>query len=172
LIFLGKIVKVRGNKGEAVVASSPGFDLYSPGEGETLLVQSTRHQKKVIVEYCKVIHGSQVLKFKDINTINDALKLVGYRVYSQSVEAAQEESVLQFTVTDVQGNLWGIVTDLDSSSINLLLEVEDPEGDVIYVPFSDAIVKTINKDKKVIVIDPPEGLRDLNKKTKKLDGNE
>ena len=163
MIFLGKITKVRGNKGEVVISPSPGFDLYTPQPGEVVLLISKKYQREFSIDYLKDIHGSLTAKFSGIHSIHDALKLVGYSLYSQAEEEETEESIIQFTVKDVDGQVWGVVKDLMESGLNQLLEVEDPEGDVIYVPLSDAIIKSTDPQKKLIVIDPPEGLRDLNK---------
>ncbi len=163
MIFLGKIVKVRGIKGEVVIVPSPGFDVYTPKKGEIVEVQSAKYQRDISIDYFKEVNGAYVLKFQDSLSINDALKLVGYSVFSKSDDTRTDDSLLEFTVTDLQGQLWGTVKDLQASGLNQLLEVEDPDGDVIYVPFSDKIVKTIDREKKKIVIDPPDGLKELNK---------
>ncbi|MCP5052019.1 MAG: 16S rRNA processing protein RimM [bacterium] len=163
MVFLGKIVKVRGIKGEVVIAPSPGFDLYTPQQGEIVILISKKYQREFSIEHLKEIRAAPTAKFNGVNSIRDALKLVGYSLYSQAEEEEQEESVIQFTVKDVNGETWGTVKDLMESGLNQLLEVEDPEGHLIYVPISDAIIKSTDPAKKLIVIDPPDGLRDLNK---------
>jgi 16S rRNA processing protein RimM len=163
LIFLGKIIKVRGIRGELVLSPSPNFDKLTPTKGETLEVVSKKYQRLMVVDYFKDMGGLCILKFKDTNAVNDAFKLVGYSVYSQSTVTFEDDSIIEFTVKDDQGNLWGIVKNLEQAGLSELLEVEDPEGDLIYVPFSEGIVKHIDTEKGEITIHPPEGLRDLNK---------
>jgi 16S rRNA processing protein RimM len=164
LIFLGKIVKIRGNKGEVVVAPSPDLFLHSLNNGEVLVLQSAKYKKEKEIDYFKEIRGSPVFKFKDINTINDAFKLVGYSIYAKKTDTRDTNiGIVNFMVKDMQGHLWGIVKNIEDSSINRLLEVETPGGDMIYVPVADSIVKEIDEERKIILIDPPEGLKDLNK---------
>ena len=70
-----------------------------------------------------------------------------------------------FMVKDMNGQLWGKVKNIEADNLNKLLEVQDEEkNDLYYVPFTDTIVKEINKEKGLIVIDPPDGLKELNKK--------
>ena len=176
MIFLGKIVKTRGNKGEVAVTPSPQVEKYIPGQGERVVLQSTKYQIERKIEYLKNIRGVWVFKFVDINTINDAYKLVGYSIYSTKIStspgnaanAATEQAAVgvEFTVIDVSGCVWGKVKHLETYGVyetNQILEVVGDQGDVIYVPFSEGIVKKIDREKKIITIDPPDGLKGLNK---------
>jgi 16S rRNA processing protein RimM len=164
LIFLGKIIKIRGNKGEVVVTPSPNLFLHSLSNGEVVVLWSTKYIKEKEIEYIKEIRGTPVFKFKDTNTINDAFKLVGYSIYANKTDAQDTNTgIVNFMVRDMQGNPWGSVKNIRNPGINQLLEVETADGDMIYVPFTDTIVKEIDEEKKVILIDPPDGLKDLNK---------
>ncbi|MGD2090669.1 MAG: ribosome maturation factor RimM [Candidatus Aminicenantes bacterium] len=164
MIFLGKIVKIRGNKGEVVVAPSPDLFLHSLSNGEVVVLQSAKYKKEKEIDYLKEIRGAPVFKFKDINTINDAFKVVGYSIYANKTDAQETDSgIINFMVKDLQGHMWGCVKNIENPGVNPLLEVETPEGDMIDVPFTDSIVKEIDQERKVILIDPPEGLKDLNK---------
>jgi len=164
LIFLGKIIKIRGNKGEVVVAPSPDLFLHSLNNGEVVVLKSPKYTKEKEIDYFKEIRGTPVFKFKDTNTINDAFKLVGYSIYANKTGAPDTNAgIVNFMVKDMQGHPWGSVKNIENPGINRLLEVETPGGDIIYVPVTDSIVKEIDKEKKVILIDPPDGLKDLNK---------
>jgi len=169
LIFLGKIVKTRGNKGEVVTAPAPDVDVdaYPLLKGEAVVLKSAKYQRECNVEYFKEISKACILKFIDINTINDALKLVGYSIYGtqpggKNVQTTRIQT--DFIVKDTHGCLWGQVKDIESSGLNQTLEVEDNDGDIIYVPFADSIVTEIDREKGIIIIDPPDGLKELNKK--------
>ena len=127
-------------------------------------MQSAKYKKEKKIDYFKEIRGAPVFKFKDTNTINDAFRLVGYSIYANKTDTQDTNiDIVKFMVKDMQGNIWGIVKNIEDSGINQLLEVESPTGDVIYVPIADSIVKEIDEEKKIILIDPPEGLKDLNK---------
>jgi 16S rRNA processing protein RimM len=164
LIFLGKIIKIRGNKGEVVVSPFPDLFLHNLSNGEVVVLQSAKYRKEKEIDYIKEIRGAPVFKFKDTNTINDAFKLVGYSIYANKTDAQDTNAgIINFMVKDMEGHLWGSVINIENPGFNQLLEVEAPGGDIIYVPFTDSIVKEIDEEKKVILIDPPDGLKDLNK---------
>lgn len=167
MIFLGKIVKTRGNKGEVAVTLSPDVEelLYTFSKGEVVVLKSTKYQRECSAEYFKEISRGWVVKFKDVNTINEALKLVGYSIYriQTGERTGQNTGTTDFVVEDTGGHPWGKVKDMDAAGLNRILEVEDSGGDIIYVPFADGIVKQIDEENKVIIIDPPNGLKGLNK---------
>jgi 16S rRNA processing protein RimM len=138
--------------------------VYTLKEGDKLQLKSDKRQKEYQVEGFREIKGAPVVKFKGVDSINDALKLVSLAVHipGDSPEIADNTGIEDFTVKDTAGRVWGKVVDIDTATLNQLLEVHDDE-DVYYVPFTDAIVKTIDKENRQIVIDPPDGLKDLNK---------
>lgn len=112
-----------------------------------------------------------MLKFEGIDTINDALTRVGYSIYSlENTPPSPAENgpadLENFTVRDTAGDVWGKVTNLETTGLNELLEIRPEDGgpEPYYVPFTETIVKEINRDDGVIIIDPPDGLKDLNKK--------
>ena len=147
-----------------ILTPSPNSDLCRINKGESVILKSPKYTKEKKLDYIKDIQGKAVLKFSDINSINEAYKLVGYSVYgSQSPEPdTKMVDIVQFQVKDLQGNSWGIVKDIEISGFNQLLEVESREGNIIFVPYTDAIIKDIDEEKQLILIDPPEGLKDLN----------
>jgi ribosomal 30S subunit maturation factor RimM len=176
LILLGKVVKTRGNKGEVVVTPSLQAERWVPDQGEVVLLCSTKYQIRRTIEYLKNIRGAWVFKFVDTDTINDAYRLVGYSIYSTKIStspgntgnAVTEPAAVgvEFTVKDVSGCVWGKVKHIEAYGVhqgNQILEVVGDQGDVIYVPFSGGIVKKIDREKKIITIDPPDGLKGLNK---------
>ena len=147
-----------------MVTPSPDLFSHNLSEGEVVVLQSAKYEKEKQIDYFKKILGSPVFKFKDTNTINDAFKLVGYSIYTTKTDAQDTNTgIVNFMVKDIQGHLWGSVKNIEPPGINQLLEVETPGGDMIYVPFTDTIVKEIDEEKKIILIDPPDGLKDLNK---------
>ncbi len=131
-----------------------------------MVLKSAKYQRECRVEYSREIRGNCVLKFSDTNSINDALKLVGYSIYGTHTgeQKIRKSGVLNFIVKDTFDHPWGEVKSMEASGLNQILEVEDSDGDVIYVPFADSIVKKIDEEEKIIVIDPPGGLKNLNKK--------
>ena len=65
------------------------------------------------------------------------------------------------TVITKSGEPVGSVHDVIQVSGNDLLVVHEREGREIFVPLTQSICLEIDLDKKTIIIDPPEGLLDL-----------
>jgi len=164
LILLGKITKTRGNKGEVVLAPSPNLQAYALNSGERVVLKSVRYQKENSIESIKDVQGITILKFKDTHSISDALKLVGYELFATSEENldTSQLGVMDYTVFDIHHNRWGTVKNIQEFSLNQILEVTGDSGKIIYVPFADDIIKNVDKEKREITIDPPEGLKELN----------
>ncbi len=166
MIFLGKIFKVRSNRGE-VVYTSP-FDVHEVlKKGERITLKSEKRRMEYLIENVREIKGASILKLAGVDSINDALKLVGYSIYSDNAEVqkevddAKEMNMDGFTVQTVTGEHWGTVIHFEETGLNKLLEIQGHE-DTFYVPFSEEIVIEIRSKDRVIIIDPPAGLKDLN----------
>jgi 16S rRNA processing protein RimM len=164
LVFFGKILRTRGIKGEVVVSLSPGTVI--PREGISVELHSSKYvlSKKIIS--VSPAGSEAIITFNGVNSINEALKIVGYSLYGDSIVIKKKRlaTVLGFSVFDGQGNCWGKVKSQPQYSLNQLLEVEDMQtGEIVYVPWHDSIVKKIDRRAKSIFIDPPQGLRDLNR---------
>ena len=109
LVFFGKILRTRGIKGEVVVSLSPGTVI--PRDGISVELQSTKYvlSKKIIS--ISLAGSEAIIIFSGVNSINEALKIVGYSLYGDSVVVKKKHlaTVLGFSVFDGQGNCWGKV---------------------------------------------------------------
>jgi ribosomal 30S subunit maturation factor RimM len=147
-----------------VVSLSPGTVL--PEEGIAVELKSDKYLLSKKISNISLAGSEAIITFSDVNSINAALKIVGYSLYADLavVKEKQQATVLEFSVLDGQGNLWGKVKAQPQYSLNQLLEIEDEEtGEIFYVPWHDSIVKKIDRRAKTIFIDPPRGLRELNR---------
>lgn len=163
MVFFGEVVKVRGNKGEVVVKTPPDVEELPFESGEEVTLKSQKYLSKMCVEYCREIDGNVLLKLKNIDSISDAYRLVGYSIFKEGEpERRESNSLLDFSVEDIHGRRWGKVEAFNPDSKNPLLEI-DSDGDTIYIPFSENIVINIDKKNRIITIDPPDGLMDLNR---------
>jgi len=147
-----------------VVGLSPGIVL--PGEGISVELKSSKYVLSQKITSISLAGSEAIITFSGVHSINEALKIVGYSLYADVgvVKEKRLATVLGFSVFDGQGNCWGKVKAQPQYSLNQLLEVEDEQtGEIFYVPWHDRIVKKIERRAKIIRIDPPPGLRDLNR---------
>jgi 16S rRNA processing protein RimM len=111
------------------------------------------------------MQGDQLIfKFQGVDTISDAEKLAGAEVaipFEQRTALGDNEFFLSdligCEVVDGTGHPLGLVTDFEETGGVPLLHVGD-----LLIPFAKSICTTIDPDNKRIVVNPPNGLLDLN----------
>jgi len=158
-----------------VIASlSPGAAI--PGAGTAVELRSNKRSFPRTIERISVAGSDALIAFSGTGGISEALKLVGCSLWADgpslkalaegAPEAAPEraDEWIGFQVYDLQGECWGTVRSQPQFSLNQLLEVEDVStGKTVYVPWHESLVVRIDRRARTIIIDPPAGLRDLNK---------
>jgi ribosomal 30S subunit maturation factor RimM len=148
-----------------VVASLlPG--IVAPGEGSAAELRSSKRSFSQTIEHISLSGHEAVIAFSGAHTIGEALRFVGCTLWAEVPESKAErvESVVGFRVFDLQGSCWGTVRSQPQFSLNQLLEIVDPgSGETAYVPWHESLVVSLDRRARTIVIDPPAGLRDLNK---------
>lgn len=147
-----------------VVSCAPG--IVAPGEGIQVELRSSKRIFPQKIEHISIAGSDAVVAFSGAHTIGEALRFVGCTLWADVPAAASEPpgGFLGFQVFDLQGECWGTVESQSHFSLNQLLEVKDAaSGATVYVPWHDSLVIKIDRAAKTLVIDPPAGLRDLNK---------
>lgn len=109
-----------------------------------------------------------IVQLRGINTIATAQDLVGHDVLIPEADLPLSEKdslyffqIEGFAVETIQGDSVGVVTDiLTTADVDLLvISWADKER---LIPFVDSICRKIQWDHRKIIIDPPEGLLNLN----------
>ncbi len=157
LVTIARIVRARGNKGE--VAAIPLST--QPARAENVYVGETPMR----VERAWM-HGDQIIfKFTGIDTISDAEKLAGTEVaipFEQRATLGEDEyfesDLIGCEILDASGRSFGCVTAFEETGGAPLLHI----GDDLLIPFAKSICVLIDPSNKKIVINPPDGLLDLN----------
>lgn len=144
---------------------SPVFNVNTIREGKSVILKSTKYQKRKKIEFFKETNDGFILKFFNTNTINEALKFVGYDIYSTEnlKKSTKRNEIIGFNVEDTNKQVWGKVKKINTNSLNKFLEIQN-EDEILFVPFNETIIKKIDKKKALIIIDPPAGLKNLNQK--------
>lgn len=164
MVLIGKIVRTRGNKGEVVISCSPGIVI--PGEGTEVELRSSKRIFPQKIEHISASGTEAIAAFSGAHNIGEALRFVGCALWADVPAAAGEtgEGILGFRVFDLQGEFWGTIESQSNFSLNQLLEIRDPaSGEIVYVPWHESLVVRIDRAAGTLVIDPPAGLRELNR---------
>ena len=124
-------------------------------------------QEEHKVESLRSHKNHYIVKLEGINSIAQAREFVGLEVLlpEEKLQPLEKDSYYLFqlkgcSVVSKSRERIGDVRDLLFVKNNDLLVVEK-EGKEILIPFTAAICLEINLKKKEIVIDPPEGLLEL-----------
>ena len=125
-------------------------------------------QREYLVESLRPYKDGFIIKLKEIDSLPEAKELVGKEVLVperilQSLEKNQYYifQLIGCSVITKAGDKIGIVVDVLPLPEYELLVVRGRGKDVL-IPAVDEICVLMNIDKKEIIIDPPEGLLDLN----------
>lgn len=172
-LVVGHIAKAHGTKGELFVwpLTDDPEDIFRDGselllgdvEGElpddaaTVVVETARAFKRGLLVRL-VGHESR----EDADTVVRRYLLVpADRVAPLNDDEAFYHELLGLAVETVDGVMVGKVREVFEAVPNDLLEVVDDSRRARLIPFTSRIVRTLDRDGRRIVIDPPEGLLDL-----------
>ncbi len=133
--------------------------------GSAVELRSTKRSFPQVIERISVACGDAIVAFSGAHDIGEALRFVGCTLWADvpAPRADKGPDVLGFKVFDRQGELWGTVRSQPQFSLNRILEIEEASGATVYVPWHESLVVRIDRRSRSMVIDPPAGLRDLNK---------
>ncbi|MBI1896522.1 MAG: 16S rRNA processing protein RimM [Acidobacteria bacterium] len=168
-VTLARLTRPRGTRGEVLAEplSDQPLERFQRLGRAFLLDPETGERAEHRVESVWEHQGRLVFKFAGIDRIEDAGKVAGRQVQVPREERAplpQGEFYLSdlvgCTVVERDGTELGTVTDWENYGGPDLLRVEGPGGELL-IPFVRSICPEIDPAGRRIVVDLPEGLKDL-----------
>jgi 16S rRNA processing protein RimM len=164
-VAVGRLIRARGRRGELLA------EIYSsqPGRAEKLKevkLDLNGRERSAQIEEVWYHDGKTVLKFAGIDSIDDAEEWAGADVLVPESERALPEEG-EYSHADLIGcsvvgdRPIGVVKGVEDYGGPPLLKLEAPDGREILVPFARAICKEIDVENKIIRVDLPEGLVEL-----------
>jgi len=168
-IAVAALGRPRGNRGELTATSlSSKPERFSRLKAVRLVGEGPGDAPSYEVEDVWEHSGELVFKFRGIDSISDAEKLRGAEVQvprSERVELEADEyfhsDLIGCEVRErVSGRAVGKVTNFEEYGGPPLLEID---GGRVLIPFVKAICVDIRPDEKLIEVEIPEGLENLQK---------
>jgi len=168
MALVGRIARAHGNRGQVIVNLDtdfpderfrPGAELFTwrGGAVETLTLTSVRFQG-----------GRPVVGIAGVDTMDAAESLAGLELRIPAERLAPlpagtfyHHDLVGCRVETGSGAPVGIVAGVEGTLSGSRLVVAGADGEIL-IPLVVGICTTIDVDAKRIVIDPPEGLLDLN----------
>lgn len=164
-ITIGKILAPWGTKGKLKVEVTTDFperfDKFSKVyiNRQPVTIDNTEWQK-----------GKVVIQLSTVNSIKDAEKLRGQLIeihYNQLQYLPEGQyyyfQLIGLEVQTTQGEVLGNITDILTASSNDNYVVIGAKGEIL-IPAVEDVVKSVDLNKGCLVIEPIEGLLDLNRK--------
>jgi len=165
--YLGKIVKKYSFKGEVLVKlDTDEPELYE--HLDAIFIELRNSLVPFFIESSQ-LHKSELLrvKFEEVDSEEDADSIIKCDVYLPLKFLPKLEDdkfyfheVIGYTVEDVNFGNVGVIKAINDSTAQSLFEI-DRDGIEILIPMNDAFIKKVDKKKKLIIVETPEGLIDL-----------
>ena len=160
---IGKIINTHGLKGEVKI--SAWTDAHDDFESFSHVY--TKTEKKLNIDGIKYQKNNLIVKFREINSIEEAEKYKNAVLYLPKEELGElPENVyyiadlLDCTVFDEKDEKIGILCDIFSTGSNDVYDIRREGAKNLLVPIIDGVVKSVDTEGKKIVIKIPEGLED------------
>jgi 16S rRNA processing protein RimM len=166
---IGYVVKTHGLKGEVTISlneySIEELDVVS--DINPVFIDINNRLVPYFVQSICASGTKAIVKFDDVNSIEDASKLAKRSLYlpkdvrpkAQRGEFYDDE-IIRFNVIDEELGPLGSIVEVVQAGPNRLL-VLDYDGKEVLIPVNSPFIKRINKSKKLITVSLPEGFLDI-----------
>lgn len=168
LISVARITRPRGNRGEVLAVLHTDFPARFEILRQVWVEVSDRSRKRLTIEKSWIHNGRLVLKFSGIDSISAAEHLSGAWVMVEASQAVNlpegsyfDHDLIGCKIVDCRGEILGTVEEILRLSGNFQLVVRGRRGEFL-VPAVEAICREVSIRDKIIRVDLPEGLMDLN----------
>ena len=159
---IGYIAKTHGLKGEVTVNTLPECPDLSSIETVFVGDDFVPH----FIASVSVKSAKAFIRFDDVNDIDKATSLKGLSLFLKKSERPKlargefyNDEVIGFEVVEEENSL-GKITDIMEAGPNRFL-VMDHNGKEILIPVNGPFIKSVNKSRKRVTVELPEGFLDL-----------
>ena len=166
VIVDGKIFKLHGYQGEVKLYLN-NIELISLSEIDCLYIEECH---ELIPYFIKNLRGRKknilIVQFEDINTESEAKEIINKKVFLEEKfklnnQDSEDNNINQYKVIDQNlGNI-GEVDYIDEQSPQKLIKVINKTSS-FFIPFHKKFIIEINNQSKVILVDIPEELININ----------
>ena len=164
LVAVARIVRTRGLKGEVVAEILTDFPDRFESLESVVGVAPSGQRAELMIESSWFQNGRIIFKFESRDSIERGEELRNWEICipeSEVVELEPEEyfdwQLAGCKVENLEGEFVGTVREVMRTGGTEILVVDGPDKEHL-IPFSESICVEVDIDKKVIRIDPPEGL--------------
>lgn len=161
-ISIGKIINFFGIKGEA----KAGYQNQNQIKNAKIVYMLDDESKaRLEIKSIRFHKNFAIIKFNEIDDINDLIKYKGQRIFISKEEALKKLDKDEFLIEDLTGCLVyngneeiGVVVAVSENGAQSLLNIKNKLGQINLVPFVDEFFPSVDIKNKKIQIKPIEGL--------------
>ena len=170
-VLVGRIARAHGNKGHVIVNPETDFAEERFRIGAGLLIGTDAAPRTI--RQVRFHQGRPVLALEGVETMNDAEALAGAELKMPAGDARAlpdgtfyHYDLIGCSVVDTSGAAVGEVASVEGTMEMSRLVVSGPRGEVL-IPLVGDICRSIDVAARRIVVQPPEGLLELNELTRR-----
>jgi 16S rRNA processing protein RimM len=171
LVVVGRVARAHGNRGQVIVNLETDFPDERFRVGQVLLAgRSGEALRPLRIDSVRFHQGRPIIALDGIETMTEAEGLAGQLLHVPAssrgplpVGTFYREQLVGCDVTDVRGTNVGTVRAIDGPMERSHLVVSGTRGEML-IPLAADICVRIEPSERRIVIDPPEGLLELNER--------
>jgi 16S rRNA processing protein RimM len=165
---VGRIARAHGIRGQVIVNPETDFPEQRFRPGAKVFAKRGPAVDAFVVTTVRFQNGRPVIGFEGVQTMNDAETLAGLELRVPVEELAAlpagtfyHHDLVGCQVVTNRGEEVGIVEGVEGAVGGSRLVVAGARGEIL-IPLATEICRTIDVPGKRIVIEPPEGLLELN----------
>ena len=169
MAVVGQVARPHGIRGDVVVNPATDFPEERFAPGAELFVKRGTAVERLTVTRARMQRGRPVIGLSGVSDMNGALEYAGleFRVPVEQLIALPPGTFYRHDLAGCQvvttdGTVVGTVRDVEGAMTGSRLVVQSVDGADVLIPLADEICVSIAPADRRIVIDPPEGLLDLN----------
>ncbi|MEH7345208.1 ribosome maturation factor RimM [Bacillus sp. JJ1532] len=164
---VGKIVNTHGIRGEVRIISKTDFadERYKSGNRLFLFMPQSKSPLELTVKSHRTHKNFDLVTFDGYNNINQVENMKGgiLKVPESQLGALDEDEfyyheIIGCIVTTIDGEEIGKISEVLSPGANDVWVIKGKGGKEILIPYIESVVKEVNVNAKMVIIDPIEGL--------------
>jgi 16S rRNA processing protein RimM len=170
LALVGRVARAHGNRGEVIVNPETDFPDERFRQGAALVIDRGGQTSAATITSVRFHRGRPILGLSGVTTMDDAEALAGamLKVPASALAALPagtfyRHDLVGCRVETSDGRLVGTVHAVEGELTQSRLVVQAEGGGEILIPFASDICTTIDPAARRIVVEPPEGLLELNR---------
>ena len=168
LLLVGRVARAHGNRGQVIVNLETDFPDERFVVGQRLVVGVEGRGEPRQIREVRFHQGRPIIALDGIETMNDAEALAGAELWMRAEDMPplpegtyRHRELIGCEVRDRQDRVVGRVIGIEGPTERSQLVVEGAKGEVL-IPLAAGICVSVEPAAHRIVIDPPEGLIELN----------